>query len=184
MQVREVMTQSPEFVTPQTPISEAAQRMRSRDIGSLPVCESFENPRLLGIITDRDVTIRAVADQRDPGTTPVGEIMSTDVHSCQADQNIEACSALMQQWQVRRIPVTDEEGKLVGMVALADLAVRPETSPFAARSLGEISTDRMKQVRDMAFELWQRDGRPEGRDLEYWARAEALAAQERQAAAA
>ena len=183
MQVSEVMTPSPEFVTPQTPISEAARRLRFRDIGSLPVCDSTESPRLLGMITDRDIAIRAVADERDPGT-PVGEIMSTDVQACRADHDLEVCAGLMRERQLRRIPVVDAQDQLVGIVALADLAIHPETSPVAAQSLPEISKDRMKPIRETAFQLWEQDGAPAGHDLEYWTRAEALAAQQGQRMAA
>lgn len=183
MQVREVMTPDVVFITPENSLAEAAQRLRMLDIGSLPVCENQETRKAVGMLTDRDIAIRGVADGKDPNT-PVLDIMSTEMHVCDAEAAIEQCVASMEEHQVRRIPVADAEGRLVGIVALGDLAERPETQQLALAALERISaspqTTRHGRIRETAFSLWEQDDRAEGRDVEYWTKAEALWHQERQ----
>jgi CBS domain-containing protein len=90
------------------------------DVGSLPVCDG---QRLLGMVTDRDLTIRMMAEGRDPVSTPVSEAMTPDVRYCFADQDVKEAAQLMQREQIRRLPVVDREKHLVGIVSLGDLAV-------------------------------------------------------------
>ena len=117
--VRDVMHAGAETIRPDDTIRRAASLMQAVDIGPLPVCDG---ERIVGIITDRDIAVRAVAAGRDP-STPVREAMSTDIVYVRADQDVDDAIELMQRHEVRRLPVI-EGGRLVGMVALADLARR------------------------------------------------------------
>jgi CBS domain-containing protein len=115
--LREAMTADPTTVEPGTSVKEAAQLMKSEDVGALPV---VENGRLTGMITDRDIAIRAVAEGKLEAT--VGEIASKDVVSIDPQQSLEEAARLMAQHQIRRLPVCEEDGRLVGIVAQADVA--------------------------------------------------------------
>ena len=119
MQVSQIITRVVETIPPQATIREAAQRMRSGDMGALPVCDG---QRLLGMVTDRDITVRAIADGRDPAKTTVSEAMTPDVVFCYEDDDITEAARIMQDNQIRRLPVVDREQHLVGILAQADLA--------------------------------------------------------------
>jgi CBS domain-containing protein len=120
MKLREVMTPNVEVIRPDAPLQEAAALMKSLDVGSLPVCDGR---RLQGMLTDRDITVRATAEGRDPRQTPVREVMSHDVIYCFDDQEVREAARLMEQRQIRRLPVLNRSKDLVGIVALGDLAV-------------------------------------------------------------
>ena len=117
--IREIMTPNPTTVEPSTPIVEAARLMRTEDVGLLPI---VDGDQLSGTVTDRDITIRAVAEGRDPQSTTVGEIASRDLVTIDPQQNLDEALRLMAQHQVRRLPVVEEDGRLVGIVAQADVA--------------------------------------------------------------
>ena len=119
MKISEIMTSDPELVDPNASIREAAKRMRSENVGALPV---GENDRLIGMVTDRDIAVRAVAEEKNPGTTSVREVMSEKVFYCFDDDDIEEAARCMAEHQVRRLPVLNRDKRLVGIVALADLA--------------------------------------------------------------
>jgi CBS domain-containing protein len=119
MQVNEVMTSSVDVIDPNATIRDAARRMRADNVGALPV---GENDRLVGMITDRDIAMRAVAEDRAAGTTAVREVMSEGVAYCYEDDNVEEAARIMARHQVRRLPVINRDKRLVGMIALADLA--------------------------------------------------------------
>jgi CBS domain-containing protein len=121
MQLREIMTRDVEVIRPETSVSEAAQKMRSLDLGALPVCEG---QRLVGMVTDRYITIRATAYGHDPNTAPVRNYLSSDLICCFEDQDIKEAEQLMRQRRVRRLPVLTREKQVAGMVALDDLASR------------------------------------------------------------
>lgn len=118
MRVSELMTPSVETILPMDSLQQAATQMRELDVGSLPVCE---DGRLKGMITDRDITIRGVADNK-PADTGVGEIMTAGVTWCYEDQEIQEAAELMKDKQLRRLPVLDRDRNLVGILAQADLA--------------------------------------------------------------
>ena len=118
--VREVMTERPRCVTLETPISEAAQLMESEDVGSLPV---IEDDQLAGMVTDRDIVIRAVAKGKDPRGMPVREVASRELVTVYADDDLANALQKMASEQVRRLPVVDEENRLVGVLAQADVAL-------------------------------------------------------------
>ena len=118
MRVSEVMTPGVRVVSPEQTISEAARLMAELDAGSLPV---GEDDRLVGMITDRDIAVRAVAQQKPP-TTKVREVMSQEVLYCFDDQDLEDIAQNMSDVKVRRLPVVDREKRLVGIVSISDLA--------------------------------------------------------------
>jgi CBS domain-containing protein len=117
--IRDLMTTNPQTVEPSTPIVEVARVMRDADVGPVPV---VEGDRLVGLVTDRDIVVRVVADGNDPSSTTVGEIMSTDLFTVDPDQPLDEALRLMAAHQVRRLPVTEEDGRPVGIVAQADIA--------------------------------------------------------------
>ena len=116
--VSEVMTRDVRTVNPEQTIREAAAQMADADVGSLPV---GENDRLVGMITDRDIVLRAVAEGRDPGTT-VREVMTDRIQYCFEDEDIDAVARNMADLGVRRLPVVNRDKRLVGIVALSNIA--------------------------------------------------------------
>jgi CBS domain-containing protein len=119
-QVRELMTDNPRTVTPDASAVEAATVMRDEDAGVVPIVES--DGRLAGVVTDRDIALRVVAEGREPGSTTVGEIASQNLATIDPQQDIDEALRLMAKHQVRRLPVVEEDGKLVGILAQADVA--------------------------------------------------------------
>jgi predicted phosphoribosyltransferase/CBS domain-containing protein len=118
--ISEVMTQDVTLVSPQDDLAAAAQLMRDRDVGALPVCDG---KKLVGMITDRDITVRAVASGKPAQEMHVADVMSTDVRWAFADQTVGEVLQEMGDVQIRRIPVVDRDMNMVGIVALADIAV-------------------------------------------------------------
>ena len=116
--IREAMTSSPTTAEPTTTAHEAARMMRAEDVGSLPI---VEGDRLIGVVTDRDLAIRVLAEGKGAETT-IGEIASRDVVTIDPQQSLEEAARLMAEHQIRRLPVTEEDGKLVGILAQADVA--------------------------------------------------------------
>lgn len=120
MKVREIMTSGARCIAPDASLTKAASLMRELDVGSLPVCE---DERLIGMITDRDIAIRAVAEARDLAGTPVHAIMSRDVVYAFDDQDVEDAARVMEMNQIRRLPVLNRDQKLVGILSLGDMAM-------------------------------------------------------------
>ncbi|MGD9879149.1 MAG: CBS domain-containing protein [Reyranella sp.] len=119
MRAGEVMTRNVVTVHPDAPVRKAACMMDDLDVGALPVCDGR---RLVGIITDRDITVRATADGMRPDVTPVHAVMTEDVCWCFEDDSVEAIEREMGRRQIRRLPVVDGRKRLVGMISLGDLA--------------------------------------------------------------
>jgi CBS domain-containing protein len=117
--VKDVMTSNPATVQADAPVIEAAKIMRDEDTGIAPV---VENDRLVGTITDRDIAVRVVAEGRDPQSTTVREVASTNLVTVDPQQDLSEALRLMAQHQVRRLPVVEEDGRLVGVVSQADVA--------------------------------------------------------------
>src|SRR5262249_39411360 len=136
MQVRNVMTKGVECVSPSTPLQDAAAKMKALDIGTLPVCE---NDRLVGMITDRDITMRATAEALPPLLGHVRDVMTPDVVYCFEDQDVEEAARLMQDHQIRRLVVLNRDKRLVGIVSLGDLAVETGDEKLAGETLGQVS---------------------------------------------
>ena len=117
--VHQVMSDRPRCVTPETLVSEAAQLMESDDIGSLPI---LDGEQLAGMVTDRDIVVRAVAKGKDPRGMPVSEVASSELVTIHANDDLADALRLMASVQVRRLPVVDEDNRLVGILAQADVA--------------------------------------------------------------
>lgn len=116
--IRDAMTEGPTTIELGTPAAEAARIMKTENVGSLPV---MEGGKIVGVVTDRDLAIRVLAEGKNV-ETPVGEIASTDVVTVDPQQSLEEAARLMAEHQLRRLPVCEKDGKLVGILAQADLA--------------------------------------------------------------
>ncbi|MDQ3701579.1 MAG: CBS domain-containing protein [Chloroflexota bacterium] len=136
MKVADVMTRSVDVANPDARLDEAAERMRQLDAGVLPV---VDGDKVVGMITDRDITVRATAEGRDPVTTKVSEIMTSEVVFTYDDEDVKDAAKLMQDHQVRRLVVLDREKKLVGIVSLGDLAVDTKDDKLKGQVLEDIS---------------------------------------------
>ena len=135
MQVHELMTPDVEVIRPDDTLQTAAKMMADIDAGILPV---GENDRLVGMITDRDITVRAVAEGRDPDKTLVRDAMSDAVRYCFEDEDAEEVARKMGSWQIRRLPVLNRDKRLVGIVSLGDMVIGGSEDP-AKEALKEIS---------------------------------------------
>jgi CBS domain-containing protein len=130
--IQDVMTPNPFLASTETSVAEAARMMRQADVGSLIV---LDEGTVFGIVTDRDITIRAVAEDRDVRTTPVGDICSREPLTLSIGDTVEQAMEMMRTNSIRRLPVLDEQGRPAGIVSLGDVAIERGTgSP-----LGEIS---------------------------------------------
>jgi len=136
MRVSEVMTRGVECVGPDATLQEAAAKMRSLDIGPLPVCD---DDRLAGMVTDRDIAVRAVAEGKDPRSTRVREVMSDGVNYCFEDDDVANAARVMKDKQVRRLVVLDRDKRLVGIVSVGDLAVETGDDKLAGDTLQAVS---------------------------------------------
>ncbi|QSQ18796.1 CBS domain-containing protein [Pyxidicoccus parkwayensis] len=128
MRIGDLMTKNLETIEAGEPVRSAALRMRTCNIGSLPV---VENGQLVGMLTDRDITVRCTALGQDPNTTPVREIMTTAIITCDVNAPLEEAEKLMEERMVRRLIVIDERRQPVGLLSLDDLASEPEELQYA-----------------------------------------------------
>jgi len=135
MRVRELMTDSVKTVTPATPLRDVARLMRDEDIGSVPVAE---NDKLIGMVTDRDIVIRGLAENASLEQKCARDVMSSQVLYCRADESVEDVLKNMGEQQIRRLPVVDESKRLVGVVSLGDLSTRARATK-TGEALKEIS---------------------------------------------
>jgi CBS domain-containing protein len=130
------MTRDPRCVTPETSAREAAQVMKDEDVGIVPV---VEGERLIGVVTDRDLALRVVADGRDSSAT-VRDVMSSGrIATCRPDEDLDRVMETMAKEQVRRIPIVDERGSLVGIVAQADVVLKAKDDRKAEKTVEQIS---------------------------------------------
>ena len=136
MKIQELMSRNVQCIEPTTPIAKAAEKMRELDIGFLAICD---NDRLVGTITDRDITIRSVAQGRDPRLAPVEEIMTPSAFYCFEDDDVDHVAKYMQEKEVRRMLILDRQKRLVGVVSLGDIAKASGEEQLAGETLGEIS---------------------------------------------
>src|SRR5437870_4619814 len=120
MRVKDVMTRNVECASPDDSLQTAAQKMRDLDVGPLPVCE---DDRLVGMVTDRDITLRGTAEGRDPKAAKVRQVMTPELVFCYEDQDVRDAADAMAAQQIRRLVVLNRDDRLVGIVSLGDLAV-------------------------------------------------------------
>ncbi len=139
MKVKTVMTTEVAWVDSQATVADAARRMRDEDVGFLPVLVDSE---VLGVLSDRDLLCRVVAEGLDPAETKVRDVASTDPITCQPDDGVEDAARLMEQKHVRRLVVLDADHHMAGIVSLADLAERAHRPQLAGDVLGAASRKR------------------------------------------
>lgn len=136
MKIREIMTRDVEIAHAGMGLQEAARMMRDADTGFLPV---GEGDRLIGTVTDRDIVVRCVADGRDPSQASVRDVMSDKPVFCHADQDTAEAAQIMADRQIRRLPVVDEDMRLIGVVSQGDLATRTSDDDLVGQTVEEIS---------------------------------------------
>ncbi len=135
----EVMTKNPVCCLPNDIVSKVAQLMKSKDIGPVPIIENEQTKKLVGIVTDRDLALKIVADGRDPKTTRAEEIMTRKVVTCHAEDDLQKALDSMSEHKLRRIPVVDNNNRIVGIIAQADVATRLNQPEKTAEVVKEIS---------------------------------------------
>lgn len=138
MQVKDIMTSSPKSCTKDTSLTDVARMMVDCNCGAIPVTEGKTNPKLVGIVTDRDIVCRTLADGKDPYQMAAGDCMSVDLVTVRPDADVDECARQMQDHQIRRILVADN-GKLCGVVAQADLAKKasPEKTAQTVKKVSQ-----------------------------------------------
>jgi CBS domain-containing protein len=136
----DVMTESLVYSSPEDTVSNVAQLMKTEDIGPVLIVDNEDSKRLVGIVTDRDLALKVVAEGRDPQTTKVETVMTRKVITCRADDDVENAMKAMAQYQLRRIPVVYKDDRLVGIISQADVATRvgePERTAEVVREISE-----------------------------------------------
>ncbi len=133
--IQEVMTRDVQTISTQDTVQRAAQLMDELNVGAIPV---VDDGKLVGMVTDRDITVRSVAIGQDPASTRVNDVMSTDVRTCTVEQSVEDVLAQMADVQIRRVPVVDGNGQVIGIVSLGDVVTKAPAD--VEQTLDEIST--------------------------------------------
>ena len=136
MNISEIMTKNPEYIDPGASLQEAAQRLRDLDVGMLPVGDGV---KLKGMLTDRDIVVRVIAEGVDPNTVTVSEVMTPDVIYAYEGQLVEEAVKLMEDKQIRRLIVLNQDKDMVGIVTLADLAKRAKDPKVESEALEGVS---------------------------------------------
>ena len=142
MKNSDIMTKDLVYSLPSDMVSDVAKLMKDEDIGPvLIVDDSHDGKRLVGIVTDRDLALKVVGEGRDPNSTRVEDVMTGSLVTCRADDDVENAMRAMAQNQLRRIPVVDDSGQLVGIISQADVATRLNEPQSTAEVVKEISRD-------------------------------------------
>ena len=139
MKAKDIMTKNPSCVTPDTPVRDAAKMMQREDVGMLPVVDASDSKRLIGVVTDRDITIRHVAEGHSSPECPVREAMTDRLVTSRPDDDVEDVMEVMGREQIRRIPIVDERGAIVGVIAQADIVREAKDDKKAERTVEKIS---------------------------------------------
>ena len=139
MKCKEIMTKDPVCCLPDDEVQKAAKLMKDENVGVIPIIEDEETKSLLGIVTDRDLALRVVAENREIISTRIKDVMTTGAVSCQPDDDLQKALEAMEENQVRRIPVVDTNQKIVGIIAQADVATRLGEPKSTAAVVEEIS---------------------------------------------
>jgi CBS domain-containing protein len=140
----EVMTKNPVCCLPNDMVAKVAKSMKRKNIGSIPVIENEKNRKLVGIVTDRDLTLGIVAKELDAKSTKVEEVMTRKVVTCRAEDDLQKALDAMSEHQLRRIPVVDMDNKILGIIAQADVATRVDRPKKTAAMVKEISRSNAK----------------------------------------
>jgi CBS domain-containing protein len=136
----EVMTKNPVSCLPNDTVSKVAQLMKSKDFGSVPIVENEQTKKLVGIVTDRDLALKIVAEGRDPKSTKAEEVMTRKVVTCRAEDDLQKALDAMSEHKLRRIPVVDDNNGIVGIIAQADVATRvdqPEKTAAVVKGISQ-----------------------------------------------
>ena len=136
MQVKEIMTTNFEMINSSEQITEAAKKMKTLNVGVLPV---KEGNKIIGMITDRDIVIRALAENKDLGNVMIKDVMSTEIARCSSEDSIEDAANIMKEKKLRRLIVLDNENIPVGIVSLGDIAAKAESEQLAGQTLEAVS---------------------------------------------
>lgn len=159
LRAADIMTEEPETVGPDTTLEEVARKMRDLDVGIIPVVEGDQNRRLRGVITDRDITVRATAEGRDARSTKVSDVMTPEVGTVNKNDRIRDVLEVMRREQVKRVPVTDRDGRLVGIIAEADLL-----SDYEGQEQERMLEDTLERVYQPSRSRGERNGGMQARD--------------------
>lgn len=144
MKCNEVMTKNPVYCLPTDNLVKVAQLMKNSDIGAIPIIENEETKILVGILSDRDLVLKILAEERDPQSTKVEDVMSRKVITCQTDDDLEKALDLMAEHQLRRIPIIDGDNRIVGIIAQADVATRLNQPEKTGEIVKDISQSKSK----------------------------------------
>ena len=140
----EVMTKSPVCCLPNDMAAKAAQLMKRENIGSIPVIKNEQTKELVGIVTDRDLTLKVIAEERDAKSTKVEAVMTREVVTCRTEDDMQKALDAMSKYQLRRIPVVDKDNKILGIIAQADVATRVNQPEKTAEMVKQISQGSVK----------------------------------------
>jgi CBS domain-containing protein len=135
----DVMTKDLVYASPQDTVSHVAQLMKMEDIGPVLIVDNEESKQLVGIVTDRDLALKVVAEGRDAHTTKAEEVMTRKLITCRPDDDVESAMKAMARYQLRRIPVVEDDNRLVGIISQADVATRVDEPQKMAEVVREIS---------------------------------------------
>jgi CBS domain-containing protein len=138
MKVKDVMTKKPAVSMPETDLQRIAKQMVDHNVGLIPIIDNKDTMKLVGVISDRDITIRCVAEGKNPLEMKAADVMSKPVMSVSQEDDIQAAASMMEKHKIRRVPVLDEQGKVCGIVAQADIALKT-TDETTANVVQEIS---------------------------------------------
>jgi CBS domain-containing protein len=136
MQAKDIMTNKAEIISPDTTLNQAAQKMRSQDIGFLPI---GENDRLIGAITDRDIVVRGLAAGKNADTTTVKDIMTNDIRYCFETDTLDKVAEIMSSSQIRRLAVLNAAKRIVGIISLGDVATKSENAALTGKVTADVS---------------------------------------------
>jgi CBS domain-containing protein len=139
MKSRDVMTKNPVYCVAGDTVNSAAQLMIQKNVGAIPVVDHPQSKKLVGIVTDRDLALRVVGENRNPLTTRLDDVMTRNLVTCYPDDDLNLVMDAMSQHQIRRVPVIDTQGRIVGIIAQADIALRTEDEHKTAEVIEEIS---------------------------------------------
>ncbi|MDX6499195.1 MAG: hypothetical protein QOG23_2455 [Blastocatellia bacterium] len=139
MKCSQVMTDNPVCCLPNDLVSQAARVMRREHIGAIPVVSDERTKEIIGIVTDRDLAIKVVAESRDPNRTIVSDVMTHTIVVCREDDELSSAIAAIEEYQIRRVPVIDQGGHLVGIISQADVHTQTHERELTAVRVAEIS---------------------------------------------